>query len=127
LRIPEGVLESAIRRLSRIGWLGVAFVGRSDPETFVRERCVLGSGIFIRTADLLAAYRRWHGERGSENPVAPLGAEEFNRAISAMGLRYRRGRRIAGNQARTFEGIGLKIEATTRAASARAHAGEVLR
>jgi hypothetical protein len=109
--IPASVFESAIRALSAIGWISVAFIGRRDPEAFVRERCVLGEGLFMRTADLLADYRRWYGNASFDLSYSePLGAEEFNRSIRAMGINYRRGRRIAGNQARTFEGIGLKIE-----------------
>jgi len=79
-----------------------------DPiKEFLDDYCEIDSSLFVRASDLGAAYEYWAKQAREKYP---LGREAFVERLQAKGLKQNRGRRMAGKQTRTWEGIGIKAE-----------------
>ena len=92
--------KSAIGKVQELEDLG------SPIGTFVRERCVIGQGRRIASANLREKYRLWCGEQGLE---IFIDASTFGRDLHAAvpGIETKQ-RRVKGKQVWHYIGIGLQ-------------------
>lgn len=75
-----------------------------DVGSFIAESCEKVFQAFEPSAPLYAAYRAWCEARG----LLAVGRHVFAVGLAAEGIRRCHGRRIAGRQTRTFEGLRLR-------------------
>lgn len=89
-----------------------------DPETTEENRS------YVTVTDLGAAYE-WWAKKNRER--YPLGRESFNERMIAKKFIQKRGRRIAGKQARTWEGLELKSDIQEQVDRAPRFSGAMMR
>ena len=73
-------------------------------KRFVDENLTAKENAFARCSALWAAYIRWC----RFNDAKPVTSHQFTARLRAIGITYSRSRRIAGQQARTWEGVALR-------------------
>lgn len=87
-----------------------------DPlRDFLEDSCEVGETLFVRASDMTAAYEYWCRQNGEKFRMS---REAFNERLLSKGFRQKRARRLDedgkplpnGKQARTWEGVELKIE-----------------
>jgi Poxvirus D5 protein-like len=78
-------------------------------KQFVDECLDTKERAFLRGSSLWNAYIRWC-KFNDNKPVSP---RQFKSRLEAAGFRYSRSRRIAGVQARTWEGVTLRKRRVT--------------
>ena len=86
----------------------VEFVERKSPlADFLKDRCVIGMGLWVRALNLDIAYWAWCAET-SVADSKQLSREEVREWLATEGISQSRSRRDSlGRQMRTFEVIGL--------------------
>lgn len=88
--------------------VGEQFRANSDSlREFIEECCELAEGNFVKATTIAAAYEWWCKQNRERYPI---GRTSFIERLESKGLTRNHARRIDGVQARTWEGIQLRID-----------------